>query len=133
MYKDTKSKNHEKSITDKSQDLTKTTTIDNSHLTDVSGFIEYQRFTPLHRHDFNINIIDNWTEILARKQPKRRSFHSSFIYKEYLYIFGGVDIITGKLGDMKRIRLESNIPEWSDVTPSGVTLGKIKIFFLYKN
>lgn len=85
------------------------------------------RFTPLKRGDFNLNILDDWTEIRTKNQPRRRSFHVSFIYNNYMYIHGGIDIVTGKLSDMKRIKIieiNSELPIWEEVTPIGVQIGK---------
>lgn len=108
---------------DKGADITKITTIDNS-LADQSHMVESHRYMPLSRQDFNMGILDSWFEIRARKQPKRRSFHSAFIHKDCLYIYGGIDIVTGKLGDMKRIQLKNDHhPTWEEVKPLGVALG----------
>ena len=65
-----------------------------------------------------------WSEKRALRPPKRRSFHSSCIYNNYLYIFGGKDITEGKLSDIMRIDLISeNAPTWEAMIPSnGVDL-----------
>ena len=65
-----------------------------------------------------------WSEKRALRPPKRRSFHSSCIYNNYLYIFGGKDITEGKLSDIMRIDLISeNAPTWETMIPSnGVDL-----------
>ena len=44
-----------------------------------------------------------------------------------MYIHGGIDIVTGKLSDMKRIKIieiNSELPIWEEVTPIGVQIGK---------
>ena len=67
--------------------------------------------------------LKKWSEQRTLSPPKRRSFHSSCIYKnetnEYLYIFGGKDITEGKLSDIIRINLdtESN-PKWENIIPT---------------
>lgn len=112
-------------------EITKMTTIDMTEQSVAEQSLEVPRYTPLHRSDFNMSIIDNWTEIRTRHQPKRRSFHSSFIFNDYLYVFGGIDIITGKLADMKRIQFKTDLPAWEDVVPTGAALGKY--FLILKN
>ena len=82
------------------------------------------KYTALTRSDFSMSIIENWNEIIAYNQPKRRSFHSSFIYKDFFYVYGGLDIITGKLNDISRLNLLDSEPKWENLNPSGVTPGK---------
>ena len=65
--------------------------------------------SPLSRTDFNMNILNNWIEVRASNSPRRRSFHTSFLYKEYLYIFGGKDISEGKLNDMWRVNINNQL------------------------
>ena len=61
----------------------------------------------------------NWHEKRTLNPPKRRSFHTSFIYDNFLYIFCGKDITEGKLDDIMRINLkEENEARWESVTPS---------------
>ena len=76
------------------------------------------KLTPLSRNDFDMNIINNWIEIRATEAPKRRSFHTSFLYKDYLYIFGGKDISEGKLNDMWKVNLKEAKPKWEEVKPT---------------
>jgi hypothetical protein len=85
-------------------------------------------YVPLSRQDFNMGIIDNWCEIRGHQAPKRRAFHSSFIAKDYLYIYGGIDINEGKLDDFIKIHLLSDNPAWETIKYKGVTPG-ILIFF----
>jgi hypothetical protein len=71
---------------------------------------------PLTRSDFPMEVVGQWTRIHARNPPKRRSCHTSFIYrKKYLYIVGGVDITERKQSDIYRIKLTSNYPEWEKI------------------
>ena len=124
-------KENKKNLTEKDRDMenkpemTKPTTFEvtGSIFTDAN-LTEYPRFTPLKRGDFNINTVEDWSEIRTKNQPRRRSFHVSFLHNEYLYIHGGVDIVTGKLADMKRIKVRGQVPAWETVTPLGVALGK---------
>ncbi|MCQ2820787.1 MAG: hypothetical protein MJ252_26305 [archaeon] len=82
----------------------------------VSATISDERYTHLSRDDFNREIIKNWSRIIAKSPPKRRSWHSSFMYQEkYLYIIGGVDITDKKQNDIYRIDLSSTTPEWEKV------------------
>ena len=63
--------------------------------------------------------LKKWSEKRALSPPKRRSFHTSCIYNNYLYIFGGKDITEGKLSDIMRINLDTeNNPTWENVIPS---------------
>lgn len=121
MLKETKGKQYLDTVN--KNDITKMTTIDNSNIIDQSGIMEQPKYFPLTRQDFNMAVVDNWTEIRAKRQPKRRCFHSSFIHENYLYIYGGIDIVSGKLSDMKKIKLDLESPEWEEIKPQGVTLG----------
>ena len=66
----------------------------------------------------------NWHEKRALNPPKRRSFHTSCIYDNYLYIFCGKDITEGKLNDIMRINIkEEKESKWENVIPeNGKTL-----------
>ena len=81
-------------------------------------------FSPLHSVDSNLenkflSEAKNWHERRAINPPKRRSFHTSCIYDNYLYIFGGKDITEGKLSDIMRINLkEEKDPSWETVSPA---------------
>jgi N-acetylneuraminic acid mutarotase len=72
------------------------------------------RYTPLTRTDFDINIVDKWSEIKASNTPKRRCNHTSFIYKDQLYVIGGRDINKGKIADSFNIDLKTlnTEPKW---------------------
>ena len=82
--------------------------------------IKYEgvKLTPLSRNDFDHNNLNNWSVLRTFSAPKRRSFHSSLIYKDYLYIFGGKDITEGKLNDIQKINLKIDKPKWINVIPS---------------
>ena len=82
-------------------------------------------YSPLKRTDFDMKIIDQWCEIRAKNAPKRRSFHTSFQYKNYLYIFGGLDILEGKLNDFHRINLLDETPKWEEVFPGGAQIDEL--------
>ena len=58
--------------------------------------------------DFDAADIEpNWWEfIFKEKQPERRGYHSSFIHKDKLYIFGGKDIGAGHLNNLYMLNLE---------------------------
>lgn len=109
------------SLTESRIDLTKITTVDNSQLLldSTINTAENKKYTALSRNDFDMKVIDNWCEIRTKMQPKRRTFHSSFVYKEYFYIYGGVDIMSGKLNDFCRINLTGVIPQWEEIIPRG--------------
>ena len=91
-----------------------------SSLKEASSQIKYEgvKLTPLSRKDFDINSLNNWKILRTFSAPKRRSFHTSLIKNDYLYIFGGKDITEGKLNDIKKINLKSNKPKWISVIPS---------------
>ena len=76
--------------------------------------IKYEgvKLTPLSRNDFDHNNLNNWSVLRTFSAPKRRSFHSSLIYNDYLYIFGGKDITEGKLNDIQKINLKIDKPKW---------------------
>ena len=85
-------------------------------------------FSPLHKVSDDENTYESvtkfWSEKRALRPPKRRSFHTSCIYSNYLYIFGGKDITEGKLSDIMRLDLTTDdTPTWEIVIPSnGVNL-----------
>ena len=57
----------------------------------------------------------NWSEKRVMNPPKRRSFHTSCVYDNHLYIFGGKDITEGKLGDIMKLNLLEEDSEWIEV------------------
>jgi hypothetical protein len=81
-------------------------------------------FAPLHNisqeiENNSLKYLKSWKEKRTLSPPKRRSFHTSCIYKNYLYIFGGKDITEGKLNDIMRINLElEDHPKWENITPN---------------
>ena len=80
-------------------------------------------FAPLHSLPKEIeensqNILKKWKEKRTLSPPKRRSFHTSCIYGNYLYIFGGKDITEGKLSDIVKVDLTLDKPKWENVIPS---------------
>ncbi len=81
----------------------------------------YSRYVSLFRQDFDIQNLDNWSEFICQKSPKRRCYHVSFIYKDYLYIFAGMDINEGKMNDIFRVNLNVNSEsflKWEEVVVS---------------
>lgn len=70
-----------------------------------------------------MKIIENWCEVRANNLPECRSSHSSFIYDECLYIYGGIDSLKGKLCDIMKINLLKEQPEWDNVFYEGDSLG----------
>lgn len=76
------------------------------------------KLTPLSRSDFDMNVINKWVEIRASNSPKRRSFHTSFLFQNFLYIFGGKDISEGKLNDLWKVNLKEQKPQWEKITPT---------------
>ena len=85
-------------------------------------------FAPLHNisqeiENNSLKYLKSWKEKRTLSPPKRRSFHTSCIYKNYLYIFGGKDITEGKLNDIMRINLElEDHPKWENITPNNENL-----------
>lgn len=81
---------------------------------------------PLARTDFSMEITKKWSRLIARGPPKRRSCHSSFLYKnKYLYIIGGVDITERKQNDIYRIKLNAENHQWEKVETKDKQLEKI--------
>jgi hypothetical protein len=128
---------------DSKMNLIKTTAIEtNPGLITEINLEEEQpsKYSALNRVDFNMNILDSWTEIRTKAQPKRRAYHLSFMYKSYFYVIGGIDIMTGRLSDIKRINIESSDFKWEDVVFEENNLGKkmskiknFSIFYLNGN
>ena len=51
---------------------------------------------------------ENWFELrLAKTTPERRSYHSSFVYDNKLYVLGGLDIREGSLGSLWELDLNN--------------------------
>lgn len=51
---------------------------------------------------------ENWAELrLKDKAPERRSYHSSFVYDNRLFIFGGLDIREGSLNSLWELNLNN--------------------------
>ena len=112
------------SFTESKIDTTKITTVDNSQSFDtIVPSSDYKKYTPLSRQDFDMKVTENWCELRTKMQPKRRAYHSSFIYKEFFYVYGGVDIMSGKLNDFCRINLTGMIPKWEHIIPQGEPTG----------
>ena len=81
-------------------------------------------FSPLHKlskenEEKSQEYLKKWKEKRTLSPPKRRSFHTSCIYNNYLYIFGGKDITEGKLCDIMKINLDIEMnSEWENIIPS---------------
>lgn len=82
----------------------------------------YSKYTPLVRSDFDMSIIEKWIEVRASNAPKRRCQHSSFIYNNNLYVYGGVDIGEGRMNDLHRMNIE-NLEDlkWEEIKSSGAS------------
>jgi hypothetical protein len=53
-----------------------------------------------------LNQFDHWYELrLKGNAPERRSYHSSFIYDNRLFIFGGLDIREGSMNSLWELNL----------------------------
>lgn len=78
------------------------------------------KYKPLNRWDFDINVTEKWMELKCTNAPKRRSYHTSFIYKETLYILGGLDLKEGRIFDMSSLNLNfSDEIKWKNLTVTG--------------
>ena len=54
------------------------------------------------------NYFENWAELrLKGLAPERRSYHSSFVYDNRLFIFGGLDIREGSLNTLWELNLNN--------------------------
>ncbi len=86
------------------------------------------RYVSLFRQDFDMQNLEKWSELICQKSPKRRCYHASFIYKEYLYIFAGMDINEGKMNDLFRVNLNFNAEtflKWEEVTFTNSTISEL--------
>ncbi len=82
----------------------------------------FSRYVSLFRQDFDMQNLEKWSELICQKSPKRRCYHVSFIYKDFLYVFAGMDINEGKMNDLFRVNLNINFEnflKWEEVTVSG--------------
>ena len=89
-------------------------TSNNSSLKNTKTNFKFRKpfFSPLNQIPKEIEeksqeFLKKWIEQRTLSPPKRRSFHTSCIYNDYLYIFGGKDITEGKLSDIIRINLDT--------------------------
>ena len=58
----------------------------------------------------NSSALDNWSEVrLARANPERRSYHSSFHYEKRMFILGGLDIREGSMESLWSLDLQTLI------------------------
>lgn len=47
-----------------------------------------------------------WSELrIAGKAPERRSYHSSFVFENKIYIYGGLDIQNGSINSIWELDL----------------------------
>lgn len=76
------------------------------------------------REDFDYEeAFKSWQEYrVTGKTPRRRGYHASFVYENYLYVHGGHDIREGTLEKMYRINLnpKGNDNEWELIQQRGV-------------
>jgi len=48
----------------------------------------------------------NWSELrMAGNVPERRSYHSSFVFENKIYIYGGLDIQNGSINSLWELDL----------------------------
>lgn len=88
---------------------------------DMFKKFSYSRYVSLFRQDFDMQNLEKWSELICQKSPKRRCYHVSFIYKDHLYVFAGMDINEGKMNDLYRVNLNINAEDflkWQEVTLS---------------
>ncbi len=75
---------------------------------------------------FDKEVLKKWKEKPTLSPPNRRCNHTTLIYNNFLYIFGGKDISDRKLGDIMRVDLDQERPQWEKITPSnGIILDPI--------
>jgi len=63
------------------------------------------KYKPLKRYDYDMNVYEKWVELKCQNPPKRRSYHVSFIHKDFLYILGGIDLKEGRISDISCLSL----------------------------
>ena len=63
------------------------------------------KYKSMKRLDFDMNVVEKWMELKCSNAPKRRSYHTSFIHKETLYILGGLDLKEGRISDISSLHL----------------------------
>lgn len=89
---------------------------------DILKKFTFSRYVSLFRQDFDMQNLEKWSELICQKSPKRRCYHASFIFKDFLYVFAGMDINEGKMNDLFRVNLNlnsENFLKWEEVTVSG--------------
>jgi len=85
---------------------------------DIMRKFTQSRYVSLFRQDFDMMNLEKWSELICQKSPKRRCYHCSFVYKDYLYIFAGMDINEGKMNDLFKVNLNKNSEDflkWQEV------------------
>ena len=71
------------------------------------------------------NVLDHWSKLLLKDPPKRRTCHTSFIYDDYFYVIGGIDITERKQDDIYRVNIKEPNAKWEKLDNLGEQLGKI--------
>lgn len=81
------------------------------------------KYTPADPNkDFDTDVLDLWYEIRTKFNPARRSFHCCWNFKDYIYIYGGVNINIGKCSDFHKINLVTETPAWKRFVPINVEM-----------
>ena len=78
------------------------------------------KYTPLSKNlDADLSVVDQWYEIRSQGSPSRRSYHCCWNYKDFIYIFGGINLNEGKNNEFSKINLSDKSPAWINFIPKG--------------
>ena len=75
--------------------------------------------------DIKEKLLSHWSKLLLKEPPKRRSNHTSFIYGDYFYVIGGIDITEHKQDDIYKVNIKEPNSTWVKVDLQGDKLEKI--------
>ena len=70
-------------------------------------------------------LLDHWAKLLLKEPPRRRTYHTSFIYNSVFYVIGGIDITEQKQDDIYKVDLKESNPCWQKVDILGEKMGRI--------
>lgn len=88
--------------------------------TEKMSRLSTSKYTPLSRNtDVDLSIVDQWCEIRTKSIPSRRSFHCLWNINDFIYIFGGINLNSGKNQEFYKINLAQQTPSWMKFSPKG--------------
>lgn len=102
--------------------------------TEKNSRLSTSKYTPISKNaDADLSVVDQWCEVRAKNVPERRSFHCSWNYNDHIYLFGGVNLKSGKNSEFYKINLSQPTPSWVKFLPKGAELIEPLAYCAYAN